>query len=346
MIIMAVAMVWPCCALAQTEGEESAIAAVEEHAEEDTVNCVRFSGEVATEVNYGKISDAPHLWDFPHITVAGMLELPRGWSFVAELEYERFREDGDWGNNFRDNYTTNLLYVNKHWSDAVNVKAGIIDVPVSVTNSRGSALTIYDPVSEAEMLPMTWHEGGVALWGALGRWHYEVGGLMYSAFTARSTRAIGIDARSEYWFVDRDDDYAKVAVSGYWGTSGWGNLGLQRAAFMEEDGVLIGAIDWDVCLSGLVTDGSFIKSTDANVWSVGAEVGYNVLQRCTDKAAVVPFVRYDGFFDDTMGNYFTLGMNVSLPYGFILKGQNAWYHKHAEKSSHHWDLSLGYVLSF
>lgn len=312
----------------------------------DSVESVRFTGEVATEVNYGQITGVPHLWDFPHVTVAGTLELPRGWSFVAELEYERFREDNEWGNNFRDDYTTNLLYVNKRWSSGLNVKAGIIDVPVGVTNSRGQALTIYDPVSESLLLPMTWHEGGLAFWGAQGRWHYDVGGLIYSAFTARGTRALGVDARSEYWFVDHADDYAKVGVSAYWGTSGWGTLGLQRPDFMENDGVLIGAFDWDVCLSGFVSDGSFIKTSDADVWSVGAEAGYNVLQQVTDKVSTIPFVRYDGVYDGTMGNYLTLGMNIELPYGFILKGQNAWYHKHAEKSSHHWDLSVGYSLAF
>lgn len=79
---------------------------------------------------------------------------------------------------------------------------------------------------------------------------------------------------------------------------------------------------------------------------MGAEVGYNVLQTCTNKAAVVPFARYDGVFDSSMGHYLTLGMNIELPYGFILKGQQAWYHKHAEPSAYRWDLSVGYALAF
>lgn len=308
---------------------------------------VALTGEVAAEVNFGHASDVSphHIWDVPHITAAGTLEMPRGWSVVAELEYERFQELGVWGNNFRDNYTTNLLYVNKQWSPALNVKAGIIDVPVGVTNSRGSALTIYDPLSEAAMLPITWHEGGVALWGQLGRWHYELGGLMFSDFTARGTRAIGMDARSEYWFVDRGDDYAKVAVSGYWGTTGRGNISLDHPDFIGNDGILVGAFDWDVCLNGFITDGSFIKTSDANVWSMGAEVGYNVLQRTSQKVAAIPFARYDGQYDSDLGNFLTLGVNVELPFGFILKGQHAWYLHPDEHSERRWDISLGYTLA-
>lgn len=127
-----------------------------------------LAGYLMTEANYGHRHGKPHptLTDFPHIIIGGTAQMGRGWSVVAELEYERFHSDGCWNNRFCDNYTTNKLYINKQWSEAANVKAGIIDVPVGTTNSGGPALTIYDPLDESTLMPMTWHEGGIAFWGA------------------------------------------------------------------------------------------------------------------------------------------------------------------------------------
>ena len=80
----------------------------------DEKNCP-LSGSVYTEVNYGHkyYGEERDKWDFPHIVISADLNLGKGWSISGEFEYERFYEDGAWGNDFDSNYATNKIYVNK-----------------------------------------------------------------------------------------------------------------------------------------------------------------------------------------------------------------------------------------
>ena len=75
---------------------------------QDSTAQQRLTGYVMTEMNYGHRhgQEHPTLTDFPHILANATLALGKGWSAVAEVEYERFHSEGAWGNNFRDNYTT------------------------------------------------------------------------------------------------------------------------------------------------------------------------------------------------------------------------------------------------
>lgn len=174
-----------------------------------------MTGEVYTEVNYGHkyYGEDRNKWDFPHVVIAADLVLGNGWSLTGEFEYERFYEDGEWGNDFKANYATNKFFVTKKWNEAVNVKAGIIDVPVGITNAGGPALTIYDPESEAALLPMSWHEGGAAFYGRLGRISYTASALTYITAPFNSSCMIGGAASLGY----EPADGVGVALSGFWG---------------------------------------------------------------------------------------------------------------------------------
>lgn len=228
-------------------------------ADTDSTATRGIHGSANTEVNYGYESGKakPTIWDFPHITLSAAAVLGRGWSVTAEVEYERFYTDGAWGNSFRDNFTTNKLYLNKSFSPAMQVKAGIVEVPVGVTNSGGPALTIYDPESEVLLMPMTWHEGGLTLWGERGRWSYSLAALAYAATPLRRSRLLGGAARVAYSPVQD----LSLALSSYWGTASRGSARLYAPDFVGTDGILYAALDGSYEANGWTVSGSAVWSS-------------------------------------------------------------------------------------
>ena len=74
--------------------------------------------------------------------------------------------------------------MNKH----LNFRFGHMIVPVGLTNTHHEPLNffgVYRPEGETTILPSTWHETGVALFGDLGNFDYElqlVSGLDPQAF--------------------------------------------------------------------------------------------------------------------------------------------------------------------
>ena len=63
--------------------------------------------------------------------------------------------------------------MNKH----LNFRFGHMIVPVGLTNAHHEPLNffgVYRPEGETTILPSTWHETGVALFGDLGNFDYEL----------------------------------------------------------------------------------------------------------------------------------------------------------------------------
>lgn len=316
----------------------------------DTTSQKFFSGEAYTEVNYGHKSydDNRTKWDFPHIVLDGNLNLGKGWTISAEFEYERFYEDGEWGNNFRDNFTTNKFYVNKSWGDAVNVKAGIIEVPVGITNSGGPALTIYDPESEAALIPMTWHDGGAAFWGRYKNIDYTIGALTYIDFPLKKSRMLGGTARLDYHIIEG----LRAGISGYWGQSHQGQVLYAGPGFLGIDKhVFTGAIDADYQASNWIVSASYIYTDADDAQSFGAEAGYDILHATlgeNSQFALIPFIRYDGIFhtDTPACNKYTAGLNFTPWSTLTLKAEYGWRHYAGENTQRTFDLGIGYTLDF
>ena len=314
---------------------------------QDSIQEKRISGNVMTEVNFGHrhTQEHPTIIDFPHIVVGGQWQMGRGWSAVVEMEYERFRADGSWQNGFVDNYATNKLYINKEWSKAVNVKAGIVDIPVGTTNSGGPALTIYDPYSESALLPMTWHEGGAAVWGRSGIFHYEAGAYVYAAAPLRQSRLVGAASRVGIQTVGGLD----VSLSGYYGTM---TVGMeQRQGLDLGDSRHVGhvALDFAYLAGGWTIDGQAIASSANSNRSAGVEVGYDVatLMRLT-QFSIIPFARYDGVFhvENASCNKWNVGLNTTLPLGFTFKAEAARMNPTNERHKASLDVSIGWQGEF
>lgn len=306
-----------------------------------------FEGEVFVETNYGHKYYDNHraLFDFPHIALSGTLQTGHGFSVVAEFEYERFRENSEWGNSFKENFATNKLYVNKAFSKALNLKGGIIDVPVGLTNTGGAALTIYDPESEAGLLPMTWHETGVSLWGEWRDWRYEVSALAYLDLPFKRSGMLGMSFRTDYYGLAEG---LRMGVSGYWGKSSCGMVGRCKAGdFVGTDGAFFGAFDCEYVANGWIVDGSAILCSDENAQSAGGEVGYDFASLFGDAArrmSFIPFVRYDGVFADAARNKLTVGANISPLPNLVFKAEYSSRRVCGMCTENTIDVGVSYVL--
>ena len=306
-----------------------------------------LTGYAMTEVNYGHRhgQEHPTVTDFPHILIGGTAQLGKGWSIVAELEYERFRMDGQWANNFHDNYTTNKLYINKQWSEAVNVKAGIIDVPVGTTNSGGPALTIYDPLDESTLMPMTWHEGGIAFWGQTKLFHYQAGGYIYPTAPLKDSRLLGLALRGGITPVDGFD----LSLSYFYGSSKEGMVQRFNPNLAEFSHIYHAAFDFAYINDNWTIDGQMTMSNCKRNKAAGIEAGYDVAGAMGLKSfSIIPFARYDGYFHvgGVSCNRWTIGLNTSLPYGFTFKAEAGWENPNNAKHMTSCDISIGWQGEF
>lgn len=303
-----------------------------------------FFGSVYSEANVGHHHDDkdPAKWDFPHVVLDAQLHFGKGWTLTGEFEYERFFVNSEWGNNFNDNYTTNLLNLSKQWANGLAVTAGILAVPVGVTNSGGQALTIYDPVSEASLLPMTWHEAGVSFSGSLGRLDFETQVLAYLDAPLKRSRMLGAAGRVSYPLCEG----FTVGASGYWGNSYVGMISRSNFDYIDHRHIFTGSLDFNLDKDGFVADGSYIYANNHDAQSLGAEVGYDVLQPVGTSLSLIPFVRYDGVYKiEGELNRVTAGFNFHPLGWLVLKTEYSWTHT-AHRLHRSLDACLGVQLEF
>ena len=147
--------------------------------------------------DYKKYQDA-HLhkgeshgrFDLPHVVIFLGYDFGRGWSMGSEIEFEHGgtesaveieeEEAGEYESEIERGGEVALeqFWIQKSFSPALNLRMGHIIVPVGATNMHHMPTEffgVYRPEGENTILPCTWHETGISLWGMLGRqWRYEV----------------------------------------------------------------------------------------------------------------------------------------------------------------------------
>ena len=307
--------------------------------ENDSVKSSDIQVSAAIEFNHGsrlQNGETTRLLDIPHVTAGVDINLHKGWTFAAEVEYEQFLEDGEWQGDFKDNFAVNKFYVNKRWMESFNVKAGIIDIPVGLTNAGGPALTIYDPLSEASILPMTWHSFGAAVWGNVDKWRYEIGvyGRMDGAIKESSFS--GVAARLDY----RPIENLNLGISSYYGKDV--NCGKNDA--------LYATFDFAYDANGWLIDGLYVHSNVDRLHSFGTEVGYNLLnlshsnQTGDNDLCLMPYARIDHVYQSgsALTSEYTCGVHLSPVSGLILKVGYGIHHEPGASNGQMLDFSLGY----
>ncbi len=317
-------------------------------AQEDSIRKMVFNGAVTVELNYGNNASDGNVTskiDLPHLILNGDLHWGKGWSIISVFEYERFYEDGVWGNDFNNNFCTNKLYITKQFSDEIHIKAGIIETPVGITNSEGPALTIYDPESESGILPLKWHETGISFYGNKGKFGYQLSALAYINNLFHRTEMLGGAARLDYYPIEP----LRIGVSGYYGKSCHGMINRGRPEFMDDDNALAyWSMDFDYQQRGLLVDGSVIYCSDSNAKSVGIEAGFDILTLCNSYMQLIPFVRYDGLWGKTFQGKtkYTAGVNFSPFKNLILKSEYGIRCLNDGSTERMLDFCAGYTICF
>lgn len=185
-------------------------------------------------------------FDIPHAVIYLNYDFGKGWKLGTEIEFEHGgtggavekegEEGGEWEVETEKGGEVELeqFWLQKTFFPELNIRAGHIVVPVGLTNAYHEPLnffTVYRPEGESTILPCTWHQTGVSIWGNVSNWlRYEaqlVSGLDANMFDR--TNWIGKGAQSpyefevanKYGFVGRLDFYIpkgpRIGLSGYYG---------------------------------------------------------------------------------------------------------------------------------
>lgn len=225
-------------------------------------------------------------FDIPHAVIMLGYEFDRGWSIGMEIEFEHGgveaaveRENEEAGEFEKEierggEVALEQFWVQKSFLPVLNIKAGHIVIPVGLTNSHHlptEYFTVYRPEGENTILPCTWHETGISIWGQTEKWRYEV--LMAASLnsTLFSTEGWVHDgSASPYEFKPgneiagafRIDSYPtaglRAGISGYIGNTFHNDITTNNSdQYANVKGtVLIGAFDFEYRTGGFVSRGN------------------------------------------------------------------------------------------
>ena len=150
-----------------------------------------YSDNVFRYTHADRYSNAPGYTrvDIPHAVIMLGYDFGHGWTMGTEIEFEHggveaavekeTEETGEFEQEVERGGEVALeqFWLQKSFSKHLNIRAGHIVVPVGMTNN-GHLPTqffgVYRPEGENTILPCTWHETGIAVWGRAGAWRYEV----------------------------------------------------------------------------------------------------------------------------------------------------------------------------
>ena len=213
-------------------------------------------------------------FDIPHVVVYLGYDFGKGWSVGTEIEFEHGgngiayekedEEGGEWEQETEKGGEVELeqFWLQKSFSGSLNLRAGHIVVPVGLNNAHHEPLqffTVYRPEGENTIMPSTWHQTGISLWGRYKDFRYEaqlLAGLNADQFTNTGwihkghKSPLEFEVANKYGVSLRVDNYTvpglRIGLSGYYGHS-IGNSYPRNANGVDEEykGVVaIGALDF------------------------------------------------------------------------------------------------------
>lgn len=209
--------------------------------------------------------------DLPHVTFWLGYDFGHGWRIGTELEYEHGgngstyeienNEGGEIESEVERGGEVELeqFWLEKSFFPYLNVRAGHIIVPVGALNNHHEPdkyFTVLRPEEEYTMLPSTWHQTGVSLWGTWKKWRYEVQflqGLEADHFSdekwihSGAKSAFEFGRSTQYAGAIRIDNFSvkglRLSLSGYYGGSAKNTIKKDR--FGSAKGrVAIGSFDF------------------------------------------------------------------------------------------------------
>lgn len=226
--------------------------------------------------------------DLPHVVLWLGYDFGRGWSLGTEVEFEHGgtesaveieeEEGGEYESEVERGGEVALeqFWINKQWlGGKLNLKMGHIIVPVGATNMYHMPTEFFTnmrPEGENTILPCTWHETGVSLWGKTEQWRYEImllPGLDSDRFNRQNWIATGAGSPYEFKIANayagafRVDNFSvkglRLSLSGYVGNSFKNTLAATDSkTYRDVKGtVAVGAFDFCYNDHNLIVRGAF-----------------------------------------------------------------------------------------
>ena len=270
-------------------------------------------------------------FDLPHVTLNLGYDFGRGWTMGMEIEFEHggtesaVEIDADESGEYEaetekgGEVALEQFWINKAFlGGRFNVKAGELIIPVGEINQHhlpNEFFSVYRSEGEAKLLPNTWHQVGLSLWGSLPQWRYEAiftSGLDAERFGHDCFVHYGATSPYEYKLANvyagaaRIDNYSvkglRLSLSGYYGYTFRNTERKAGASYDDCHGALaIGSFGfelnrWNIIVRGNATyaeritafcnaypkhtqqDGSPSKHSPigSSAYSFGGEAGYDV----------------------------------------------------------------------
>lgn len=201
----------------------------------------------------GKYRNEDHgRFDLPHVVIFLGYDFGNGWTMGSEIEFEHGgtesaveieeEEGGEYESEIERGGEVALeqFWIQKSFMPQLNLRVGHMVVPVGYTNAHHlptEFFGVYRPQGENAIMPCTWHETGISLWGRAGAWRYEamfLPGLDSERFGSSSWIKYGSASPYEFKIANsyagavRIDNYSlpglRIGVSGYIGNSFRNNL--------------------------------------------------------------------------------------------------------------------------
>lgn len=148
-----------------------------------------FSDNVYRYSNASQHENESHgRFDLPHVVIYMGYDFGKGWTMQSEIEFEHlgtgteiekeFEEAGEWESETERGGEVELeqFWIQKSFLPQLNVRMGHVVVPVGGLNRAHEPLnyfTVYRSEGEYNILPSTWHDTGISIWGEAGTWRYE-----------------------------------------------------------------------------------------------------------------------------------------------------------------------------
>ena len=225
--------------------------------------------------------------DLPHVVIMLGYDFGHGWTMGSEIEFEHggnevavemeAEETGEFEHEIERGGEVALeqFWIQKSFSKSLNIRMGHIIVPVGQTNNAHlptQFFTCYRPEGEFTIMPNTWHETGVSIWGKFGKWRYEaviVPALNSNMFNNANWVKNGCASPYEFKVANnlagalRIDNYSiknlHLGVSGYIGNSFNNDIVTNEAEkYKDVKGtVLIGTAEFDYKAHGFIIRGNF-----------------------------------------------------------------------------------------
>ena len=211
-------------------------------------------------------------FDLPHVVLYLGYDFGKGWSLGTEIEFEHGgtesaveveeEETGEYESEVERGGEVALeqFWLQKTFTRALNLRIGHMVVPVGGTNNAHMPTEffgVYRPEGENTILPCTWHETGVSLWGRAGAWRYEamfIAGLDADRFGNKGWIHDGSGSPYEFKMATayagalRIDNYSvkglRLSVSSYLGNSANNTLNATGKYKGLHGTVAIGAVDF------------------------------------------------------------------------------------------------------